>query len=63
MLVVIGTDCIDSCKSNYHTITSMMAPPFFFKVIWDSSLLTEMICELSPFIKLNKGDNKIIYIC
>jgi hypothetical protein len=25
-LVVIGTDCIGSCKSNYHTITTMMAP-------------------------------------
>jgi hypothetical protein len=24
--VVIGTDCIDSCKSNYHTITATMAP-------------------------------------
>jgi hypothetical protein len=24
--VVIGTDCIGSCKSNYHTITAMMAP-------------------------------------
>jgi len=23
--VVIGTDCIDSCKSNYHTITATMA--------------------------------------
>jgi len=22
-LVLIGTDCIDSCKSNYHTITTM----------------------------------------
>jgi hypothetical protein len=26
MLVVIGTDCIGSCKSNYHTITTMTAP-------------------------------------
>jgi hypothetical protein len=26
MLVVIGTDCIDSWKSNYHTIMTMMAP-------------------------------------
>jgi hypothetical protein len=26
MLVVIGTDCICSCKSNYHTITTTMAP-------------------------------------
>ena len=24
--MVIGTDCIGSCKSNYHTITAMMAP-------------------------------------
>jgi len=26
MLVVIGTDCIGSCKSNYHTITTTKAP-------------------------------------
>jgi hypothetical protein len=25
-LVVIGTDCIGNCKSNYHTITTMTAP-------------------------------------
>jgi hypothetical protein len=25
-LVVMGTDCIGSCKSNYHTITTMMTP-------------------------------------
>jgi hypothetical protein len=25
-LVVIGTDCTGSCKSNYHTIMTMMAP-------------------------------------
>jgi len=24
--VVIGTDCIGSCKSNYHTITTMTVP-------------------------------------
>ena len=29
-LVVIGTDCTDSCKSNYHTITTTTAP----KVTW-----------------------------
>jgi hypothetical protein len=28
--VVIGTDCIGSCKSNYHTITAMTAPPSNF---------------------------------
>ena len=26
MLVVIGTDCTGSCKSNYHTIKSMTTP-------------------------------------
>jgi hypothetical protein len=26
MLVVIGIDCKGSCKSNYHTITTMTAP-------------------------------------
>ena len=25
-LVLIGTDCIGSCKCNYHTIMTMMAP-------------------------------------
>jgi hypothetical protein len=29
MLVVIGTDCIGSCKSNYHTITTTTAPLFW----------------------------------
>ena len=27
-LVVIGTDCIGSCKSNYHTIMTTTAPSF-----------------------------------
>ena len=26
MLVVIGTDCTGSCKSNYHMITTMTVP-------------------------------------
>ena len=25
-LMMIGTDCINRCKSNYHTITTMTAP-------------------------------------
>ena len=28
-LVVIGTDCINSCKSNYHTITTTTTPSPF----------------------------------
>jgi hypothetical protein len=34
-LVVIGTDCIGSCKSNYHTITTRTAPHLIeWKVTW-----------------------------
>jgi hypothetical protein len=29
--VVIGTDCISSCKSNYHTINATMAPNCQYK--------------------------------
>ena len=29
--VVIGTYCIGSCKSNYHTITATMAPGFLWE--------------------------------
>jgi hypothetical protein len=31
-LVVIGTDCTGSCKSNYQTITTMTAPPGLYTV-------------------------------
>ena len=34
-LVVIDTDCIGSCKSNYHTITITTAPIFIEEVIVD----------------------------
>jgi hypothetical protein len=34
-LVMIGTDCIGSCKSNYHTITATTTPGYDEgKVIW-----------------------------
>ena len=34
--MVIGTDCIGSCKFNYHTITTTMAPIILWcsKVVW-----------------------------
>jgi hypothetical protein len=31
-LVLIGTDCIDSCKSNYHTTTTMAAPVLILEI-------------------------------
>jgi hypothetical protein len=33
MLVVIGIDCIESFKSNYHTITNTMAPPYNYNTL------------------------------
>jgi hypothetical protein len=33
-LVVIGTVCTVSCKSNYHTTTTMTAPILCFVIIW-----------------------------
>ena len=39
-LVVIGTDCIGVCKSNYHTI--MTTPPHFSLLIWTCNIL---ICQ------------------
>ena len=32
-LVMIGTDCIGSCKPNYHTITTTAAPVLFGDVL------------------------------
>jgi hypothetical protein len=32
MVVVIGTDCIGSCKSNFHTIIAVTAPKYIFNV-------------------------------
>jgi hypothetical protein len=33
MLVMMGTDCIGSYKSNYHTITTTMAPLKKYNII------------------------------
>ena len=33
-LVIIGADCTDSCKSNYHMITTMTAPELYCVVKW-----------------------------
>jgi hypothetical protein len=40
-LVVIGTDCIGSCRSNYQTITAMTAPVI-------------SVSEISPLIYIEK---------
>jgi hypothetical protein len=47
-LVVITTDCIGSCKSNYHTITTMMAPIILCDLILDEYTEISNLCSL-PF--------------
>ena len=44
--VVIATDCIGSCKSNYHVIAAMTAPVVF----QPSNPMAGKICEM--FVKL-----------
>ena len=48
-LVVIDNDCIDSCKSYYHTIMTTTAPAFF-------ELSTEM-----PYPSLRKSGSTHTY--
>ena len=43
-LDVIGTDCTGSCKSNYHTFTSMMAPRNVYAMYY-STLQSEAYCD------------------
>ena len=45
-LVVIGTDCIGSYKSNYHTIRTTTAPEVFgFPILWLWVYLIKVIPE------------------
>ena len=66
-LVVLGTDCIGSCKSNYHTTTTTTAHNYFhfiglrvnnylyaFDVIWPS--------EVNCSYVLYRNYNKILWI-
>jgi hypothetical protein len=50
-LVVIGTDCISNCKSNYHMITTMMAA-----VIWRTD---RQYNGQKKWEKANNGQHKL----
>ena len=47
-LVVIGTDCTGSCKSNFHTITTTTAP----RLVW-GSILYKWKCSCGGKFLLN----------
>ena len=44
-LLVIGTDCIGSCKSNYHTIMTMMAPNLDMIIAYLMTVHVSSFCE------------------
>jgi hypothetical protein len=46
--VVIGTDCIGSCKFNYHTITAMTSPHFRWKAGWSNKFLKGDLPNITP---------------
>jgi hypothetical protein len=47
-LVVIGTDCIGSCKSNYHTIMAMEAQAHVIIEILLKVALNTITLSLTP---------------
>ena len=49
MLVVIGIDCLGSCKSNYHMITKMTAPCSISR----QSILS---VEVLNYLRVESGD-------
>jgi hypothetical protein len=54
-LVVIGTDCIGSCKSDYHTITTTTAPLCIFEIqIKVNSKKVIAYLYVVPFLLNNK---------
>ena len=48
--LVIGTDCIGSCKSNYHKITTTSAPQLL-----EPGYLLKNVCHNDP-VKLDSCD-------
>jgi hypothetical protein len=62
-LVVIGTDCISSCKSHYHTITATAAPKLFgqfqviFEPVWDYRLFAA--CKYVQFYNFFAAEDKV----
>jgi hypothetical protein len=54
--VVIGTDCIGSCKSNYHTITATMAPKIwqlqYYKLAALGSIYVRSSIKIAHFVPI-----------
>jgi hypothetical protein len=57
--VVIGTDCIGSCKSKYHTITATMAPLFWLKLTLSSKQKANII-ELKQYNRNHNSKRNVL---
>ena len=53
-LVVIGTYCTGSCKSNYNTITTAMAPHSVTNCLKDIQRSDRMLTNMAVFTRLRK---------
>ena len=56
--VVIGADCIGSCKSNYHTITATTAPDRIMTYLISELILSTKSSEIWFAIKIMKCTNR-----
>jgi hypothetical protein len=61
-LVVIGTDCIGSCKSNYRTITTMTAPGMVSESVQICYCLF-MSCIAVRDLIIKRGSHYLVWHC
>ena len=64
-LVVIGTDCIGSCKSNYYTITATMPPTpgnmyYKWKHKWGTNIMSDILID-TPNICQNTEISRFVF--
>jgi hypothetical protein len=58
-LVVIGTDCTGSCKTNYHTIKTMMTHLPLFKFIWNKGQ-HQLLASLCAFHRQQRATSTML---
>ena len=61
-LVVIGTDCIGSCKSNYHAITTTTAPLQFRKLLHHYERKNRKFCTVKKSWEQRQTSIPLAYI-
>ena len=59
-LVVIGTDSIGSCKSNYHTITTTTSPLAHWKDVTSNKIDNWVVLNSNQMLKCNSFWNWVL---